>query len=67
MSGWELKAPVSRCVNLLIYETVHAIDSIYRVLHRPEQATDRASLNASFVIGSIAEVLVKENNNMPKI
>jgi hypothetical protein len=58
LSGWDFSSNLASGVNTIIYETVNSIDSLYNILnndheHHPDRQT------ASWVIGAIAEVMVK--------
>lgn len=59
VSGWDFSPNLATAVNSLIYETVNSIDCLYDILNNDSHAKQADSLTAPWVIGAIAEVMVK--------
>lgn len=59
LSGWDFSSNLATGVNTLIYETVNSIDSLYNILNADKTSHRTERQTASWVIGAIAEVMVK--------
>ncbi len=59
VSGWDFSNNLATGVNTLIYETVNSIDCLYDILNNDTPHKQADSLTAPWVIGAIAEVMVK--------
>lgn len=59
VSGWDFSNNLATGVNTLIYETVNSIDCLYDILNNDAPNKQADSLTAPWVIGAIAEVMVK--------
>jgi hypothetical protein len=59
VSGWDFGSNLAGGVNVLIYETVNAIDKLYNVLNTADSESYSDKYTAPWVIGTIAEIMVK--------
>jgi hypothetical protein len=59
VSGWDFSNNLATAVNNLIYETVNSIDCLYDILNNDHHHRETDTLTAPWVIGAIAEVMVK--------
>jgi hypothetical protein len=59
VSGWDFSSNLATGVNNLIYETVNSIDCLYDIINNETSERSNNSLTAPWVIGAIAEVMVK--------
>lgn len=59
VSGWDFSSNLATGVNNLIYETVNSIDCLYDIINNETGERSSNSLTAPWVIGAIAEVMVK--------
>jgi hypothetical protein len=56
---WDFDHNLGLGVNCLIYETVNAIDCFYDIINNDGPAKNNEQFTAPWVIGAIAEVMVK--------
>lgn len=56
---WDFSNNLGHGVNLLIHETVNAIDCLYDILNNENGTRSQDNLTAPWIIGAIAEVMVK--------
>jgi hypothetical protein len=59
ISAWDFSSNLGTGVNTLIFETVKAIDNLYDILHQEVGGNEADRHTAPWVIGAIAEVMVK--------
>lgn len=59
LSGWEFSAKLGTGVNNLIHETVNCMDNLYDMMNSEKEARNYGQHTAPWVIGAIAEIMVK--------
>ncbi len=59
ISGWDFSSNLAGSVNLLVYETVRAIGLYHQRVHQNEHSRYDDKYTAPWVIGTIAEIMVK--------